>query len=164
VEGVEVDVYPTFQSRLGALLHIPVEALVEHSEVVGGFRTLSPEGLFVAKMAALHDRPDSLPGEKDRREIWLLLKQGAPAIDYRIVSGILSSAGWKLDDQVGLIAGTFNFLEETDVVRARDRASLRKMREVALATVLRLAADRGLEISVPTQEAPKVNYPPQRRR
>jgi hypothetical protein len=33
---------------------------------------------LATKLAALLDRPDTLPGEKDREEVWLLLRSEAP--------------------------------------------------------------------------------------
>lgn len=88
VDGVEVDVYPVYQSRLGRRLRVPVEALVKHTERIGRARVLSSEAQFVAKMAALLDRPDSLPGEKDRQEMWALARSDEP-LDFGIVAGIL---------------------------------------------------------------------------
>src|SRR5258708_30073921 len=68
VEGVGVDIYPVYQSKLGRRLQIPVEVLINHTEKIDGTRVLTTEAQFVAKMAALLDRQDTLPGEKDRRE------------------------------------------------------------------------------------------------
>ncbi len=62
VEGVGVDVYPVYQSKLGQRLQIPVEVLMNHTEKLDRTRILTAEGQFVAKMAALLDR---LVGETD---------------------------------------------------------------------------------------------------
>ncbi len=56
VEGVGVDVYPVYQSKLGQRLQIPVEVLINHTEKIDRTRVLTTEAQFVAKMAALLDR------------------------------------------------------------------------------------------------------------
>src|SRR5579859_4816649 len=48
-DGVGVDVYPVYQSRLGRRLHVPVEALITYTERIGNARVLSAEAQFVAK-------------------------------------------------------------------------------------------------------------------
>jgi hypothetical protein len=57
-------VYPVYQSRLGRRLQIPVEVLINHTEKIDQTRVLTAEDQSVAKMAALFDRPDTLPGER----------------------------------------------------------------------------------------------------
>ena len=94
VEGVGVDVYPVYQSRLGRRLQIPVEVLINHTEKIDQTRVLTAEAQFVAKMAALLDRPDTLPGEKDGREMWELIDSGQ-GLDFKAVAGILLQGGWK---------------------------------------------------------------------
>ncbi len=92
VQGIGVDVYPVYQSKLGRRLQIPVEVLINHTELIDRTRVLTAEAQFVAKMAALLDRPDTLPGEKDRREMWGLINS-SPGLDYGAVAGILLRAG-----------------------------------------------------------------------
>jgi hypothetical protein len=43
-----------------------------------GRRVLDAPAHLATKLAALLDRPDTLPGEKDREEVWLLLRNEAP--------------------------------------------------------------------------------------
>src|SRR3989449_2112454 len=93
VEGVGVDVYPAYQSKLGQRLQIPVEVLMNYTENIDRTRILTTEAQFVAKMAALLDRPDTLPGEKDRREVWGLINSG-PGVNFNVVAGILGAGGW----------------------------------------------------------------------
>ena len=85
VDGIGVDVYPVDQSKLGRRLQMPVEVLINHTELIDLTRVLTAEAQFVAKMAALLDRPDTLPGEKDRREMWELINS-SPGLDYEAVS------------------------------------------------------------------------------
>jgi hypothetical protein len=61
------------QSRLGANLQLRVEALVPYAETAKGRRLLSMPAHVATKVAALLDRPDSLPGRKDRQELHALL-------------------------------------------------------------------------------------------
>src|SRR5260370_37677190 len=69
IEGVGVDVYPVYQSKLGQRLQIPVEVLINYTEKIDRTRVLTTEAQFVAKMAALLDRQDTIPGERDGQEM-----------------------------------------------------------------------------------------------
>ena len=69
MDGVGVDVFPVYQSKLGRRLQMPVEVLINHTEKIDRTRVLTAEAQFVTKMAALLHRPDTLPWEKDRREM-----------------------------------------------------------------------------------------------
>ena len=134
VEGVGVDVYPVYQSRLGQKLKLPVEALIERTDRIGGVRVLTAEAQFVAKMAALLDRPDSLAGEKDRREMVALLKAD-PSPELHTSVDLLQRAGWPRDSQQPLWQQTFDFLLETDGLSARDKALLKLRRAEALIAI-----------------------------
>lgn len=134
LEGVPVDVYPVFQSRLGQRLQLPVETLLPLSERINGVRMLSTEGQFATKMAALLDRPDSLPGEKDRQEMWALLRD-KPELDFATVGRLLDRAGWKPPQQVELLSATFDLLEETPGLNKSNRSVIRNLRRRALDSV-----------------------------
>ena len=131
VEGVGVDVYPVYQSKLGRRLQIPVEVLINHTEKINRTRVLTAEAQFVAKMAALLDRPDTLPGEKDRHEMWELISS-SPGFDFTAVAGILRRGGWEGKPQTDLIEQTFDLLGETADLSKHDRAMLRLHRVRAL--------------------------------
>jgi hypothetical protein len=124
VEGVGVDVYPVYQSKLGRRLQIPVEVLINHTEQIDRTRVLTAEAQFVAKMAALLDRPDTLPGEKDRHEMWELISSSS-GLDFRAVAGILVQGGWEGRRQTELLDQTFDLLGETADLSKQDRAMLR---------------------------------------
>ena len=64
--SIHLDLYAPFQSRLGANLQLRVELLTSHAETVNGYRVLTSAAHTATKIAALLDRPDSLPGRKDR--------------------------------------------------------------------------------------------------
>lgn len=131
IDGVGVDVYPVYQSKLGQRLQLPVEVLIERTERIGGVRVLTPEAQFVAKMAALLDRPDSLAGEKDRREMMALLKADeSPQLEASVE--LLHRAGWSRQRQQPLWQQTFDFLLETAGLSARDKATLKQKRVEAL--------------------------------
>jgi hypothetical protein len=134
LEGVAVDVYPVYQSKLGRRLKVPVEVLLNQSEKVDGVRVLKAEAQFVAKMAGLLDRPDSLPGEKDRLEMWSLLNTGAE-LDFKLVARLLSEAGWQPEQQAELLGAAFDLLEETPDLTKRNRAALRALRAGAVGVV-----------------------------
>lgn len=131
VEGVGVDVYPVYQSKLGQRLQIPVEVLINHTETIDRTRVLTAEAQFVAKMAALLDRPDTLPGEKDRREMWELINSGQ-GLDFKVVARILRAGGWESMRQSELLDQTFDLLGETADLSRHDRATLRMKRAHAL--------------------------------
>ena len=82
--GIHMDLYAPYQSRLGANLQLRVEALAPYAEVVEDRRLLSVPAHIATKVAALLDRPDSLPGRKDRQELLNLLalpgSAGAPEV------------------------------------------------------------------------------------
>lgn len=75
IERIHLDLYVPYQSRLGSRLKLRVEALPPHAERVDRWLLLALPAHLVTKFAALLDRPDSEPGEKDRMEIWRLLQQ-----------------------------------------------------------------------------------------
>lgn len=75
IERIHLDLYVPYQSRLGSRLKLRVEALPPHAERVDRWLLLALPAHLVTKFAALLDRPDSEPGEKDRMETWRLLQQ-----------------------------------------------------------------------------------------
>lgn len=145
VEGVGVDVYPVYQSKLGRRLKVPVEVLINHTEKINQTRVLTAEAQFVAKMAALLDRPDTLPGEKDRREMWELVTSDR-GLDFHEVTGILKRAGWEGTPQTDLLDQTFDLLGETVNLTKQDRRALRLNRARALQAARSIEGrDRELE-------------------
>jgi hypothetical protein len=145
VDGVGVDVYPVYQSKLGQRMQVPVEVLINHTEKIDRTRVLTAEAQFVAKMAGLLDRPDTLPGEKDRREMWELINSGR-GLDFKAVAGILQRAGWEGTRQTELLDETFDLLGETADLSKQDRAVLRLNQAHALeATRSVEGRDRELE-------------------
>jgi hypothetical protein len=76
LDGIHLDLYVPHQSRLGQHLQLRTEHLVRRTQVLDGWVVLQPAAHLATKVAALVDRPDSAPGDKDRHEIMALLSQG----------------------------------------------------------------------------------------
>lgn len=124
---------------------VPVEVPIDQTETIDHARVLTAEALFVAKMAALLDRPDTLPGEKDRREMWELISSGS-GLDFKTVAGIVQRGGWDGRSQTELLDHTFDLLGETTELSKRDRATLRLNRALAVEAAGALEGrDRDLE-------------------
>jgi hypothetical protein len=122
--GVHINLYAPFQSRLGANLHLRVEALVSYAEAVGGRCLLSVPAHVATKVAALLDRPDSLPGHKDRQELHALLAlpgaEGAAAV--------IKAASQRSPAQVAALVGqAFVFMAGEANLNRQGRARLRQM-------------------------------------
>jgi hypothetical protein len=122
--GVHVDLYAPFQSRLGANLQLRVEALTAFAETLGGRRLLSVPAHVATKVAALLDRPDSLPGRKDRQELQALLElSGAGG-----AAAVIKAASQRTPAQVSALVGqAFVFMTGEPTLRRQDRARLRQL-------------------------------------
>jgi hypothetical protein len=125
--SIHLDLYAPYQSRLGANLQLRVEQLLPHVETVNGYRVLTTPAHTATKIAALLDRPDSLPGRKDRYEILRLLDH--PAIAE--TPDIILRASTRTTDQVRtLLHRAFEILAAEPELAKRARAQLRE-RETA---------------------------------
>ncbi len=121
---IHIDLYAPHQSRLGANLQLRVEALVPHAEDVDGRRLLSVPAHIATKVAALLDRPDSLPGRKDRHELHQLLAlPRAPS-----AAGVIQTASLRSPVELAeLVDRAFVFLSGDPSLNRQDRARLRQM-------------------------------------
>jgi hypothetical protein len=121
---IHLDLYAPYQSKLGANLQLRVEALVPYTEVVEGRRLLQVPAHVATKVAALLDRPDSLPGRKDRQELQALLTlPGASR-----AAAVIKAASARTPEQVAsLIERTFEFLAGQSTLNRQDRARLRQL-------------------------------------
>lgn len=109
VQGIHLDLYVPYQSRLGQTLELRVEDLMERTETVAGHRVLDVDAHTATKFAALLDRPDSNPGEKDRYEIIGLLRHaGAQPEGVALAVGQASDA----DHSMWNLRRGFNLLQE----------------------------------------------------
>jgi hypothetical protein len=122
--GIHLDLYGPYQSRLGANLQLRVEALVPYAETVEGRRVLSVPAHIATKVAALLDRPDSLPGRKDRHEIHNLLALPGAAN----APTVIRSASARTPTQVAsLMDQAFVFLGGQAGLTRQDRVRLRQI-------------------------------------
>jgi hypothetical protein len=125
--SIHLDLYTPYQSRLGANLQLRVEHLVPYVETVNGYRVLTTPAHTATKIAALLDRPDSLPGRKDRYEILRLLDDPAIADTPNI---ILRASTRTTDEVRTLLHKAFEILAAEPELAKRARAQLRE-RETA---------------------------------
>jgi hypothetical protein len=122
-EGIHLDIYVPYQSRLGNRLKLAVEGLLPYAETVDGWRLLEIPAHLATKFAALLDRPESQPGEKDRQEIWNLLQQEVSA---EAVAKVLGIAQAERAETVARVREVFELLEDLPLKRA-ERQRLREL-------------------------------------
>jgi hypothetical protein len=119
LEGIHLDLYVPHQSRLGRHLELRTERLMRRTEVVDGWVVLEPPAHLATKLAAVVDRPDSAPGDKDRYEIMALLGQG---VSTRDGVGVVHDASARQPAEVtGLIDRAFEYLGEVRLDRNQRR-------------------------------------------
>lgn len=140
VEGIHLDLYVPHQSRLGQRLQLRTERLIERCEVINGWVLLDLAGHLATKLAALLDRPDSIPGDKDRGEILSLLALG---VDPDHAVGVMHRASARSANEVSeLIAEAFDFLRDVDLDR-RERRQLTQTGAEWVSRSQRLVSRRG---------------------
>ncbi|MGH9119375.1 MAG: hypothetical protein ACRD0A_16335 [Acidimicrobiales bacterium] len=124
IDGIHLDLYVPHQSLLGQHLQLRTEWLIERREQVKGWVLLDLAGHLATKFAALLDRPDSIPGDKDRGEIMALLALG---VDPGEAVGVMHRASARSATEVSqLIAEAFDYLRDLDLDR-RGRQALTEM-------------------------------------
>lgn len=136
-QRVHLDLYVPDKSRLGSRLRLRVEDLQPHAESVKGWRLLSISAHLVTKFAALLDRPESGPGEKDRIEIWRLLEQ---EIAPEGVAEVLRASEAPAIQVVAAIREVFEFLEDLELTR-QERRRLRGFKSAFVDACVRVFAD-----------------------
>ena len=119
LDGVHLDLYVPHASQLGSNLQLRTEKLVARQEVVDGWVVLDPPGHIATKFAALLDRPDSNPGEKDRHEIKALLDQGIDAAEA--VRVLHEASARQPGEMTQLIAQAFGYLSDLQLSREQRR-------------------------------------------
>ncbi|MGH9090318.1 MAG: hypothetical protein ACRDZR_02895, partial [Acidimicrobiales bacterium] len=136
-DGIHLDVYAPYRSRLGAILQLPVEHLLDHVIEIDGFPTLSREALLVAKAAARLDRPDTLPGKKDASDMAGMLL-GNDSWDFGVVHAVASQS--QRDDAPQLVLEALGGLADEEGNRARSRR-LRSIQKEAVRAFARAAVE-----------------------
>jgi hypothetical protein len=119
LDGIHLDLYVPHQSRLGQHLELRTERLVRRTEVVDGWVVLEPPAHLATKLAALVDRPDSAPGDKDRNEIMALLGQGLDTADA--VAVVHDASAREPAEVTGLIDRAFEYLGDLRLDRNQRR-------------------------------------------
>ena len=142
-DGIHLDVYVTYRSRLGTRLQLPVEHLVAHRLDIEGYPTLTKEALLVAKAAARLDRPDTLPGRKDADDMTRMLLDGSESWDFSLVSRIANCALPKEGTGSALGTGGHQRLSGRGV-RPSARSSAQGTRQVGRRGLLGVTALRAL--------------------
>ncbi len=132
-EGIHLDVYVCYQSRLGQLLKLPVEHLVEHRQLIDGYPTLNKEALLVARAAARLDRPDTQPGLKDAEDMTIMLLEATDPWDFGLVRRVAERSKSIDPDGADLVLHAVEGLAEVASERTIRRqlvAIFKRMREV----------------------------------
>jgi hypothetical protein len=136
--SIHLDLYAPFQSRLGANLQLRVELLTSHAETVNGYRVLTSAAHTATKIAALLDRPDSLPGRKDRHEILKLLEDPSTSRTPSVIAEASARTPAQIDK---LVHDAFVFLTGEPELNRAARSRLRQTEGVWRRAV---AVDLGL--------------------
>jgi hypothetical protein len=121
--SIHLDLYVPHQSRLGANLQLRTERLAVHQERHDRYRVLTVPAHLATKLAALLDRPDSLPGRKDRIEILALLADPSTATTPTIIADASTRTA---DQQRVLLGKAFEFLAADPSVNRAGRDRLRR--------------------------------------
>lgn len=150
--SIHLDLYVPHQSRLGTNLQLRTERLAAYQERHGPYRVLSVPAHLATKLAALLDRPDSLPGRKDRTEILTLLPDPAAAA----TPAVLEEASARSDaERRTLVAKAFEYLAAD---ASLDRAARDRLRRTAKAWLAHSSAaptpEGGLPRDPPTLGRP----------
>lgn len=119
LDGIHLDLYVPHDSRLGRNLQLRTEELIGRLEIVDGWVLLDLPAHIATKFAALLDRPDTNPGEKDRLEITALLAQGVEAAE---AVRVLHDASTRTSREVTqLIGQAFAYLGDLQLSRDHRR-------------------------------------------
>lgn len=70
IEGIDIDIYLPHFSNPG----LPAETIFQYCQDLEGFKVAQPEVLLILKQSVYEERKNSLKGEKDKLDIFCLLK------------------------------------------------------------------------------------------
>ena len=121
-DGVHVDAYFPYESKLGTKLLLDVGALTRYVDPdlkVEGWLMLTLDAHIATKIAALLDRHATEKGRKDARELVALIDSGATAAG--VIEVLLSSTGGPVDDIPGHMRTTFELLPKLAGLNQKDR-------------------------------------------
>lgn len=121
-DGVHVDAYFPYESKLGTKLLLDVGALTRYVDPdlkVEGWLMLTLDAHIATKIAALLDRHATEKGRKDARELVALIDSGGTAAG--VIEALLSSTGGPIDDIPGHVRTTFELLPKLAGLNQKDR-------------------------------------------
>lgn len=110
-DGVHVDAYFPYESKLGSKLLLDVGALtrfVDPDFKVHGWFMLTLDAHIATKVAALIDRNATEKGKKDAREIVALIDAGGGG--SKVIEVIVAASGGPKEDIVGYVRTMFELL------------------------------------------------------
>lgn len=121
-DGVHVDAYFPYESKLGTKLLLDVGALTRYVDPdlkVEGWLMLTLDAHIATKVAALLDRHATEKGRKDARELVALIDSGGTAAG--VVEVLLASTGGPVTDIPDHIRTTFELLPKLAGLNQKDR-------------------------------------------
>lgn len=110
-DGVHVDAYFPYESKLGTILLLDVGALTQYVDPelkVHGWLMLTLDAHIATKIAALIDRHATEKGRKDARELVALIDAGGQA--DKVVEVLLASTGGPQSEIADHLRRTFELL------------------------------------------------------
>lgn len=122
-DGVHVDAYFPYESKLGTRLRLKVDVLTEHVDPdfrVEGWLTLTLDAHIATKIAALIDRHATEKGRKDARELVALIDQGGSASS--VIAVILAASDGPAGDVPAYIRQLFELLPKLADLGKKARA------------------------------------------
>lgn len=156
LDGIHLDLYVPYESKLGQHLQLRTERLIGSRAQVDDWVVLDLAAHLATKLAALLDRPDSTPGDKDRQEIMALLTMD---VDPTEAVGVIHHASDGTADQVDLhIREAFEYLGDLELDRTQRRWLSGLAGEWATASK-RVLEEQGLSRDV-VQDSPGKRDPP----
>lgn len=121
-EGVHVDAYFPYESKLGTKLRLDVGVLTRYVDpdfTLHGWLMLTLDAHIATKIAALIDRQGNEKGPKDAREIVALIDQGASA--ERVIEVLVASTGGPVADIPDYVRSMFELLPKLAKLNQKDR-------------------------------------------
>ncbi|QAY60036.1 hypothetical protein ET475_08560 [Microbacterium protaetiae] len=121
-DGVHVDAYFPYESKLGAKVLLDVGVLTRYVDpdfTVEGWLMLTLDAHIATKIAALIDRHATEKGRKDARELVALIDKGGDAA--RVVEVLYAATSGPKDDIASYVRETFEFIPKLAGLNQRDR-------------------------------------------
>jgi hypothetical protein len=140
IDEIHLDLYVPYQSRLGQRLQLRAEDLLRHGERVDKWHVLTAAAHTATKVAALLDRPDTQPGEKDRHELLALIADVEPRDVVRVIGE--SSERPLAEIRKALTDELFSYLAEVEPGK-KQRKALRLLATDYDAAVTQAVAEGG---------------------